>query len=133
MLNKIKEFWSNKIPELKDVFENVYFEIQNDNSGYYKNQNNAVYSLLSQTIVNYFDNALEQKDVTKLKTFFEAFEEFYKLFKSQFVSNENVPNDLISDILYVYIFEGIDDENRELAKSQMPKSILKEYDRWWNV
>ncbi len=69
---EIIDFWGIKIPQLKNRMENEYLKIKND-SDYYKNKNNRIYSLLSQTIVEYFDNILRTQSANKLKIFFETY------------------------------------------------------------
>ena len=149
------EFWLEKLPELKGEFdkeikvmnddckyydsinnEDVHYKSVKNNdyldelSGYYKDTNNRVYHLMGSPIVDYFDKLIRSKNAEKLKVFFSDFDEFYSRFKGEFVSKENIPNDLILDILYTYIFEGIAEENMEFAKPLMTDFIRREYDEW---
>lgn len=149
------EYWLQKLPELKSEFDKeikvmnddckYYDDINNNDnhcknlqnndyldklSGCYKDTNNRVYHLMSTPIVDYFDELIRSKNAEKLKVFFSDFDEFYNHFKGEFISKENIPNDLIIDILYTYIFEGIAEENIEFAKPLMSGFIRKEYDEW---
>ena len=120
-------FWCNRIPELKNGFEKE-LKFMNDNE-YYQNENNRVYHLMSDPIVSYFDKALANQDLNALELFFKTFDEYYNIFKCQFVTN-NIPNDLILDILYTYIFEGIGENDKQIAIKSMPTSIKQMYVEW---
>ena len=130
-MNKEQEFiifWSDRIPELKNKFEKE-LKVMNDNE-YYQNENNRVYHLMSCPFTAYFDEALANQDLNKLELFFKTFDEYYNIFKGQFVTNDNIPNDLIIDILYTYIFEGIGEDDKQIAIKSMPISINQMYQEW---
>ena len=129
-MNKEQEvinFWSSRIPELKNEFEKE-LKVMNDDE-YYQNENNRVYHLMSSPIGSYFDKALANQDLNKLGLFFKTFDEYYNIFKGQFVTN-NIPNDLILDILYTWIFEGIGEKDKQIAIKSMPKPIKQMYQEW---
>lgn len=129
-MNKEQEvinFWSSRIPELKNEFEKE-LKVMNDDE-YYQNENNRVYHLMSFPIGSYFDKALANQDLNKLGLFFKTFDEYYNIFKGQFVTN-NIPNDLILDILYTWIFEGIGEKDKQIAIKSMPKPIKQMYQEW---
>jgi len=59
----------------------------------------------------------------------KLYDEYYNIFKGQFVTNQ-IPNDLIIDILYTHIFEGIGENNKQIAIKSMPKTIKEMYRGW---
>ncbi len=133
-MNKVQQvinFWSERIPVLIKGFEDQLILIDNDDTDFYKNENNRIiYSLVLHVSISYFDEALRNKNIEELKLFFQTYNDFYKMFEGQFVTTENIPNDVLLDLLHTSIFEGISQENKKFAMKAMPKAIKKMYKNW---